>query len=78
MAQLLVTLKTCDTDATKDFVASLRQNFSQIAGAKVTVKEFMQGPAIVAPVEVRVLGDNLHDIQQAARTVAAIMEKPQV
>lgn len=75
VAQLLVTLKTRDTDATKDFVASLRQNFSQIAGAKVTVKEFMQGPAIVAPVEVRVLGDNLHDIQQAARTVAAIMEK---
>lgn len=75
LAQLLVTLNTRDADAAEALVASLRQDFALIAGAKVTVKEFMQGPAIVAPIEVRVLGENLEDIQKSARAVALLMEK---
>lgn len=75
LAQLFVTLNTRDLDLTNQFIADLRTDFAKLAGAKVTVKEFMQGPAIVAPVEVRVLGENLDKIQHAASDVALIMEK---
>jgi multidrug efflux pump subunit AcrB len=41
------------------FAEKARLELSSLAGAKIEVKRFQQGPPITAPVEIRVLGNNL-------------------
>lgn len=74
-AQLFVTLKEHELSQVEPLVARLRQQVAGIAGAQITVKEFQQGPAVEAPVEIRVMGEELADIQRVSHDVAAIMEQ---
>ena len=73
-AQVFVTLSAHQLSEVEPLVQTLRSQLSAIAGAHITVKEFLQGPPVEAPVEIRVLGEVLADIQSAARQVAAVME----
>lgn len=52
-------------------INDLRKLFDSCSGAKIEVKDFEQGPPKNAPVEVRLLGDNLDTL----RTLAADVEK---
>jgi multidrug efflux pump subunit AcrB len=54
-----------------EIINELRDTFQQFPGAKIEVKNFEQGPPVVAPVEVRLFGDNLDTL----RSVAAQVEK---
>ena len=74
-AQLFVTLKAHELDEVEPLVAHLRAELGKMAGAHITIKEFLQGPPVEAPVEIRVLGEVLADIQSAARQVAQRMEQ---
>lgn len=74
-AQLFVTLHEHELRYVEPFVDELRKEFSQIAGVDIIVKEFMQGPPVAAPIEIRVMGEALDDIQTATRAVEAIMAK---
>ena len=42
---------------------SLRKKWTPYTGAKIEVKNFEQGPPVVAPVEVRLFGDNLDSLR---------------
>ena len=70
-AQLFVQLKNTgnyqDVDA---FIATLREEFKALPASRVTVQEFMQGPPYVAPISIRIMGDDL----DALRTVAVDIE----
>jgi len=44
-------------------IDSLRNEWSPFYGAKVQINNFEQGPPVVAPVEVRLLGDNLDSLR---------------
>lgn len=71
-AQILVQLED-DTKPERKLaiIEELRKKWTPYPGAKVEVKNFEQGPPIVAPVEVRLYGENLDSL----RTLAASVEK---
>ena len=68
-AQIVVRLNTGKLSTVEPFVAELRQDFSNVAGAKITIKELLQGPPYEAPIAVRVVGDDLSQVLVASREV---------
>ncbi|GAA4651765.1 efflux RND transporter permease subunit [Kistimonas scapharcae] len=71
-AQILVQLDTGRLQVVEPFIEDIRQKFNAITGAKITIKEFMQGPPYEAPVSIRVVGDNLEQVSLAAAHVESI------
>ncbi len=70
-AQIFVQLDNRTTpDKKLAIIESLRKRWTPYPGAKIEVKNFEQGPPVVAPVEVRVFGDNLDTM----RSLAAMVE----
>lgn len=55
-------------------IESLRKKWTPYPGAKVEVKNFEQGPPIVAPVEVRLRGENLDTLRRIASDVEKILQ----
>ncbi len=72
-AQLFIILNELNRSELQQLVNNLRRDFSKIPGAKVNVKEFQQGPPIEAPIAIRVLGDDLKALQQAAADIEQII-----
>ena len=71
-AQTFVQLnESTSPDRKLEIINELRERFSDVAGARIEVKNFEQGPPLVAPVEVRIFGDNLDTL----RAVSAEVEK---
>ena len=73
-AQLFITLNDHQLSAVEPLVETIRQQVSDIAGAKITVKEFMQGPPLVAPISIRIVGEELADIQRVAVDIEQLVE----
>ncbi len=74
-AQLFVTLSAHELNKVEPLVAELREQAARIPGAQITVKEFLQGPPVEAPVEIRIMGEELDEIQRVSHDVAVIMEQ---
>ncbi len=55
-AQIFVNLKEIGKTKMGLFIKELRKSLSEIAGAKIEVKELEQGPPVNAPVEIKILG----------------------
>ena len=55
-------------------IESLRKKWTPYPGAKIEVKNFEQGPPVVAPVEVRVFGDNLDTLRSLAARVENMLQ----
>ncbi|WP_333821257.1 efflux RND transporter permease subunit, partial [Ohtaekwangia sp.] len=62
-------------DKKLEIINKLREEFHQYAGAKIEVKNFEQGPPVVAPVEVRLFGDNLDTLRALAGRVESMMQQ---
>lgn len=63
-AEIFVQLDPATTVERKLFlIDSLRNEWTPFYGAKVQINNFEQGPPVVAPVEVRLLGDNLDSLR---------------
>jgi multidrug efflux pump subunit AcrB len=56
------------------FAEKARNQFSDMVGARVTVKRFQQGPPISAPVELRVMGNNLDTLRIVNEKIESIMK----
>ncbi|HYF32205.1 MAG TPA: efflux RND transporter permease subunit [Chitinophagaceae bacterium] len=50
----------------RKIIEKLREGFAMVAGAKIEVKDFEQGPPIEAPVAIRISGDNLDTLRLLA------------
>jgi len=72
-AQLFVILDELKRSQMQQLVQELRRDFAEIPGARVKINEFQQGPPVEAPVEIRVLGDNLEQLQQVAAEVEQLI-----
>jgi multidrug efflux pump subunit AcrB len=72
-AQLFVILKQLDRAEMQQLVEDLRREFAVTPGARVTVKEFQQGPPVEAPIAIRVLGDDLKLLQGAAADITNLL-----
>jgi multidrug efflux pump subunit AcrB len=63
-AEIFVQLDPTSSVERKMFlIDSLRNEWTPFHGAKVQINNFEQGPPVVAPVEVRLLGDNLDSLR---------------
>ena len=63
-AEIFVQLDPATSVERKLFlIDSLRSEWTPFHGAKVQINNFEQGPPVVAPVEVRLLGDNLDSLR---------------
>jgi len=61
----------------KKLIEQLREKFRSVAGARIEVKDFEQGPPIEAPVAIRISGDNLDTLKMlAARTEQLLRTTP--
>jgi len=75
-AQIFVQLKKETSAHRKQEVTDeLREIFSKHAGSKIEVKNFEQGPPVVAPVEVRLSGDNLDTLRALALRVENMLRQ---
>ncbi len=75
-SQIFVQLSDETSAARKlEIINALRDEFKSFPDAKIEVKNFEQGPPIVAPVEVRLLGDNLDTLRQLSAKVEKIMKE---
>jgi multidrug efflux pump subunit AcrB len=74
-AQFFVQLKDeTSADRKLEVTEQLRGIFRNYAGAKIEVKNFEQGPPIVAPVEVRLSGDNLDSLRALGKRVEHLLK----
>lgn len=58
-----------------EIINELRERFIDYPGAKIEVKNFEQGPPVVAPVEVRLFGDNLDTLRSIAGQVEKLLQQ---
>jgi multidrug efflux pump subunit AcrB len=58
-----------------EIIDQLRNKWTPYPGAKVEVKNFEQGPPVVAPVEVRILGKNIDTLRILAIKVESLLAK---
>lgn len=73
-AQIYVQLKQeVDPGEKKDLIEKLRNDFIQMPGAKIEVKDFEQGPPVEAPVAIRITGDNLDTLRAIAAQTKTIL-----
>ena len=61
-------------DEKLEIIERLRTKFNEYAGAKIEVKNFEQGPPITAPVEVRLVGDDLDSLRALAANVEQMLK----
>lgn len=67
LAQFYVQLqKDVSPTEKRKFIDKLRDKFMTVAGAKIEVKDFEQGPPMEAPVAIRITGDNLDTLRNLA------------
>ncbi|MDA3890892.1 MAG: efflux RND transporter permease subunit [Salinivirgaceae bacterium] len=58
-----------------EIVAELRMVFATYPAAKIEVKEFIQGPPVDAPVQIRLFSENLEDLKIAAGQVEDVFNE---
>ena len=57
-----------------NLIEKLRTKYTNYPAATIEVKNFEQGPPVVAPVEVRILGDNVDTLRQIASRVETMLK----
>jgi multidrug efflux pump subunit AcrB len=74
--QLFVQLKP-ETSAPRklEIIQTLQASFAKIVGAKVEVKNFEQGPPVTAPIEIRLVGENLDTLRSLASKVESLLKQ---
>lgn len=73
--EIFVTLESYSTRKTPELLDGLRTRLDQYPGAKISVKEFVNGPPVSAPIAIRIVGPDLQVLDQLAREVESILEK---
>ena len=74
---IFVKLRDYDPSETPRLLDGLRQDLKKYPNARIYVREFQNGPPINAPIEIRVVGDDLDTLYTlAARVEKVIKETP--
>ena len=62
---VFVKLRRYDPRATPQVLERLRDRFKEYPNARIYVREFSNGPAISAPIAIRVIGPDLDELHRA-------------
>lgn len=74
-AQFFVQLEEhTSADKKLEITERLRRIFNNHPGSRIEVKNFEQGPPVVAPVEVRISGNNLDSLRVQAKRIEALLK----
>ncbi len=74
VAEVLVQLHEYDPRTSPAFIDRLRDQLDRWPGAEIRVVEFENGPAIDAPIAMRIVGDDLDTLRRLSGHVAALMK----
>lgn len=72
-AQLYIQLTHYESSKIEQMVTDMRAKYDRIPGVRIAIKEFMQGPPNEAPIEIRVVGDNIESLREVAIQVESMM-----
>ena len=75
--QVLVVLTEFDQEEMELLVNTLRSEFATWQQAKITVKEFTQGPVTDQPIAIRLMSESLDDLERVANDLARKMATTQ-
>jgi len=71
-AQFFCFTQKYDKDYMPKFLDDLRAKLSVFPGVKVQIKEFMQGPPVEAPLEIRIFGDDQSQLKNIANHIETV------
>ncbi|OFX89210.1 MAG: hypothetical protein A2W99_01545 [Bacteroidetes bacterium GWF2_33_16] len=74
LGQVFVILDNSALKSMENRISDLRSVFNNYPGAKIEVKEFVQGPPVDAPVQIRLFSENLNDLKNVAVIVENIFK----
>lgn len=74
-AQVIVNFKEWNPANFYQTLDKLRYDLTLYADARITFQELQNGPPVEAPIEIRLIGDNLEDMTEASKQVEALMDK---
>jgi multidrug efflux pump subunit AcrB len=74
VAELLVLLHKYNAHTTPRMMDELRKQFADYAGAKIFIREFVQGEPLSAPIAVRVVGEDLAQLETLAGQIQKLVE----
>ncbi|ALL14447.1 efflux RND transporter permease subunit [Caulobacter henricii] len=73
-AELFVSLKAWEPGKSEKVLDSLRRDFADVPGARISVVTFENGPPIDAPIAIRLTGQNLDALKALAARAEAILK----
>ena len=71
--EIFVSLNSFDPSEFALFIDELRNEFDQYSGARIDVREFIQGPPSPAPIEIKIFGEQLDKLENYAREIEDIV-----
>jgi multidrug efflux pump subunit AcrB len=74
VGEVFVELREFDPKATPKLFESLRTRFNEYAAARITLKQFEQGPAIDAPIAIRIVGPEIDGLRSVAAQVEQVLK----
>lgn len=74
-AEIYVQLYNYDSEEFTEFVERLRNTFDGYPGARISVKEFEQGPPYDAPVQIYLIGEDLEVLRGISADVERMLEE---
>jgi multidrug efflux pump subunit AcrB len=72
---VFVKLKDYDTRKTPRVLDQLRNRLTEYSNARITVKEFQNGPPVSAPIAIRVIGSDLQQLHELASQVEKLIKE---
>jgi multidrug efflux pump subunit AcrB len=73
-AEVLGVMERYDPRSTPRELDALRKRLDGYPGARISVKEFQNGPPVAAPIAVRIVGPDLATLDRLAREVETLLE----
>jgi multidrug efflux pump subunit AcrB len=74
LGEVFVELHQFDPERTPRLFEALRARFNEYAAARISLKQFQQGPPVDAPVAIRVVGPEIEGLRQIAAQVEQVLK----
>jgi len=74
LGEVFVELRAFDPKRTPKLFEALRARFNEYAAARISLKQFQQGPPVDAPVAIRIVGPEIEGLRRIADQVEQILK----
>jgi multidrug efflux pump subunit AcrB len=74
LGEVFVELHAYDPNSTPKLFEALRTRFSEYAAARISLKQFQQGPPVDAPVAIRIVGPEIEGLRRIAAQVEQLLK----